>query len=301
MNNQCSICSSDQICAESTCQDYEYDYPGNFKFYKCSKCGLFELQPQLSTEQLLKAYPDEYHGYNYEGVESKIFNFLQNLRLKKRIKFYKTLIGKEAKILDIGCGDGHYMDHLKQKTGWQITGIEFKKEIAAIGQEKGREILTGTFENLDFPDTHFDLIIMNHLIEHVPDPVALLAKARRKLKPGGYIIGELPNVDSWDYYCFGKHWGGLHVPRHLFNFTPIALRKTTIKAGFDNCKVSHDLNTSHWALSLQNLLQSTKTFKTKLRFGRTKYYNLLLIAFIPINILAKVFKKSGIINFIIKK
>lgn len=285
----------------SNCRDYEYRYPGTFSLFRCSVCELIKLHHVLSQEQLLSAYPAEYHGYNYDGEHSKIFNFLQALRLKKRLSFYRHLIPGAANVLDIGCGDGHYLDNLVQITGWTITGIEFKKEIAVRGIKQGRNILVGTFEEIEFHDNYFDLIIMNHLIEHVRDPIKLLEKAKLKLKADGYIIGELPNVESWDFQCFRKFWGGLHVPRHLHNFSPQALRLTAAAAGFDNCRITFNLNTSHWALSVQNLLQSSHFFKTGLHFGRTWYYNFLLVVFIPLNIVAKIFKKTGIMNFVIKK
>ncbi|MBI5077297.1 class I SAM-dependent methyltransferase [Candidatus Falkowbacteria bacterium] len=301
MNNNCPVCNHEQVRLESNCQDFEYEYPGFFSLYQCPRCGLGELEPKLMTGELLRAYPKEYHGYNYARVKSKIFNTLQRLRLKKRLAFYKSLIGDNARILDIGCGDGHYMDYFAKRTNWHFVGVEFNSEIANVGISEGRSIYIGTFENADFPDDYFDLVIMDHLLEHVSSPVELLKKAKRKLKPGGYVIGELPNIASWDFILSKKYWGGLHAPRHLYDFTPASLSLTVQQAGFDNCQITYNLNTSHWALSAQNYFQSTKLFKSKLRYGRTKYYNLLLIVFIPINFIAKIFKKTGIINFIIKK
>lgn len=297
----CPICHNELTMQFADCRDFEYGYPGNFSLFKCEACRLYELQPQLDNDKLLESYPEEYHGYNYSEVESKIFNFLQEIRLKKRLDLYRSSVGYGANILDIGCGDGHYLKYFKEKTNWQLSGIEFNPKIAERGIKEGLQIFIGTFENLNFPDNHFDLIIMNHLLEHVPDPIGLLKKAGEKLKPGGSVIGELPNIASWDYFCFGKFWGGLHVPRHLFLFTPRSLALAARRAGFDNCLISYSLNTSHWALSCQNLLQSTCAFKTELHFGRTKYYNFLLAAFIPVNALAMLFRKTSIINFKINK
>ena len=72
---------------------------------------------------------------------------------------------------------------------------------------------------------------LSHTLEHVDDPVALLAEVRRVTKPGGRIAIAVPNVHSFLARLLREHWLGLETPRHLVNFSPLALHTTLVKAG----------------------------------------------------------------------
>ena len=125
----------------------------------------------------------------------------------------------------------------------------------------------------------FDLIVMNNLIEHVVDPIVELRTAKRLLKTGGKIFIETPNTNSWDFRLMQKFWGGLHTPRHTFLFNPQSMGVICKITKLEIHKIFYPINTDHWALSIQNLLQSCNRFKLKLRNGRTWYFKYLLFFF----------------------
>jgi SAM-dependent methyltransferase len=79
---------------------------------------------------------------------------------------------------------------------------------------------------------------MGHVLEHVPDPRALLAECRRIIKPGGRLVSITPNVSSWGHQIFGPHWLGLDPPRHLHLFTPASLRRLAQDTGWPRCVVT---------------------------------------------------------------
>ena len=295
------VCSSgDAIVREPALRDYEYGVPGLFTLRECRACGQHYLSPRPKEKDLPQCYPLDYHGYQTRAI-SRLYDLLTSAQMRRRFARYHRLLGSEANVLDVGCGDGYVLKELKKRAPeWQLYGVEFKEEIARSGQEQGFTICYGTLEECAFSGVAFDLLIMNHLIEHLPDPLRTLKKAQEMLKPGGYIIGEVPNYDSWDRRVASQYWGGHHTPRHLFQFTPKTLAALFTRAGLSTVRISPELHTGHWAGSVQNFLQNTP-LKTTLRNGRAPYYPLLLALFVPINILQALLGKTGIMSFIAKK
>jgi 2-polyprenyl-3-methyl-5-hydroxy-6-metoxy-1,4-benzoquinol methylase len=78
----------------------------------------------------------------------------------------------------------------------------------------------------------FDAVIMNHVVEHVHDPVRLLKECNRLLRPGGTFVAVTPNAESYGHKAFGSEWRGLEPPRHLFLFSRRTLREVANRAGF---------------------------------------------------------------------
>lgn len=81
-------------------------------------------------------------------------------------------------------------------------------------------------------ESRFDVITLNHVIEHVSDPIELLRSCYRLLKLGGQLWLQTPNIDSLGSRRYGRHWRGLEPPRHLVLFDPVSLRSALHQAGF---------------------------------------------------------------------
>ncbi|MCL4515722.1 MAG: class I SAM-dependent methyltransferase [Firmicutes bacterium] len=116
--------------------------------------------------------------------------------------------------------------------GWQPYGVEPDSEAARVAKERyNLTIDVGTLDQINYPDSFFDAIVMNHVIEHVPDPVALFQQCRRLLRPGGKLALLTPNVKSLGSRLFHSAWRGLEPPRHLHLFSPKALGACAKQAG----------------------------------------------------------------------
>jgi SAM-dependent methyltransferase len=89
----------------------------------------------------------------------------------------------------------------------------------------------GDLQSARFDDNSFDAATLSHVIEHVPDPVALLREIGRILKPGGRLVVTTPNSKSLGHGWFQRYWIGLDPPRHLNIFTLSALRECANRAG----------------------------------------------------------------------
>jgi 2-polyprenyl-3-methyl-5-hydroxy-6-metoxy-1,4-benzoquinol methylase len=134
--------------------------------------------------------------------------------------------------LDIGCATGMLLNHMRQK-GWRSVGVEVCAESARYGIEKfGLDIRIGTLEQAGFPDRSFEAIHFSHLIEHVPDPRALLVEVRRILKPDGHMIVTTPNVTGMHARFAGRSWRSA-IPDHIYLFSKKTLRRMLVETGFD--------------------------------------------------------------------
>jgi len=98
-----------------------------------------------------------------------------------------------ARMLDVGCGTGWLAEHFDD-----YTGIDGSPDAVAAAAAKGREIVLGDVaEPLPFPDADFDGVVLKDLLEHVADPVALVAEVHRVLRPGGRVFASSPDAQRW--------------------------------------------------------------------------------------------------------
>ena len=140
--------------------------------------------------------------------------------------------GKDGRLLDVGCGNGGFLLQMRE-VGWQVCGVEPDPKSAAQAAAAGLDVRMGLLEDAALPAEHFDGITLNHVIEHLHDPIAALREGLRVLKPGGTISISTPNLQSRGYQLFGADWVGLDPPRHLVVFTPNSLRLALVSCGFE--------------------------------------------------------------------
>lgn len=294
----CLLCgSNDQKILFSNCIDYEYWVNFSAGIAQCKSCGLVFQNPKPYLEDLPRYYPESYA--NYSKPRSLITRILMNVEEYLNAKEVINLIGKTGTILDVGCGDGNYLDYMRKLGKWEIHGTDINKEAVLIVRKKGFVVYRGELENLDIPENTYSIVRMNHLLEHVINPLTTLEKISKILKPGGYLIIETPNTASPDFHILKKYWGALHLPRHIHFFNEKTMRLMLDKSGFFLRKVTHTLMTTGWALGIQNYLQSKK--RRSLINGRASYYPFLLLTFLPIVVVQKMFRCSTMIRFLAQK
>jgi len=158
---------------------------------------------------------------------------------------------ERGRLLDVGCGNGSFLVQMKQ-LGWEVTGIEPDGEAASFSRKNyGLDVFKGPLEEAKYPNEHFDTITMNHVIEHVLDPISLLKECRRILRPGGKLIVITPNIDSLGQRIFREAWLHWDPPRHLFLFSSETLGETARRAGLVNQELRTTMKgaRSMWAAS----------------------------------------------------
>ena len=246
---RCFLCGAEGKPLYENLRPRLFDAPGLWNFKLCLNltCGLVWLDPMPVPEDLPLAYQNYFtHGQDgnsrptlrdalYRAYKAGSFlpatiAGLQSAREERTKMFLDN--ADPGKLLDVGCGDGQFL-RLMRRAGWIVDGVDFdRKAIENAKIKYGLELHHGDLASVRFPASTFDAITMSHVIEHVPDPLALLKECRRILKPGGRLIAATPNVNSLGHHHFGSCWLGLDPPRHLHLFSPITLTQLGVQAGF---------------------------------------------------------------------
>lgn len=177
-------------------------------------------------------------------------------------------------LLDVGCGNGRFL-LLAREMGWRAEGIDFDEQAVCVARAKGLNVRHGGIELLDGVRDRYDVITLSHVIEHVHDPVDLLVRIHRLLKPGGYLWLETPNLQSLGYRKYGRNWRGLEPPRHLVLFTPESLRLALQKAGFSKISTQFRGLVLYSIFAASEAIASNGEVLTASRAGRPKVSDLL--------------------------
>ncbi len=213
-----------------------------------SACGNYWLDPMPIEEDIHKAYATYYTHTNYnsnqsrairrEGLALGIIHGIEKLWLKALFLAAERdaletmfLAGLPAgRVLEIGCGSGSLLRRLHD-LGWETEGQDVDPNAASVGSD---DIIVhlGELNALALPSESYDAVVMNHVIEHVHHPVALLRECHRLAKPGGVLVIATPNVNSYGHKLFRDAWAGLQPPRHLQIFSVKSLITTANAAGW---------------------------------------------------------------------
>ena len=292
----CPLCGSGGSAAVVTSvRDYEYGAPGEYCWLRCDGCGLVRIDPMPTPEVLNLAYPCHYHAY--AAPKSAITRLLLSLARRRTAARLAASLPSGAGVFDIGCSTGLLLEAIGKRRPARLFGVEYKPQAAEAARRRGISCQTGELEDADVEPASMDLAILHHVLEHVREPVETLRRTASILKPGARLVGELPNLDSWDARLFGRYWGGGHAPRHLWHFTPATLEAALRHAGFDDIVIRPALHTGHWALSIQHALRRGRVDCAGLTAGRTWYYPLLLLLTVPVNAVQATVHKTGIMCF----
>jgi SAM-dependent methyltransferase len=211
----CNVCQGDlgaRFGAVSDPQTGEV-----FSILACRVCGLGHTSPQ--PDDLGRYYGPEYHGRRH-GLTAR-YCILRRRRLVRKI----AGAAQGRRLLDVGCGDGSFLDSLRG-VGWKVAGTEMN---AAEARSRGIEV----HQSLDdlAGAGPFGCITLWHSLEHLRDPRGALVALARMLAPGGVLVAAVPDAGGLQAKAFGARWFHLDVPRHLYHFDRATLRRALEAAG----------------------------------------------------------------------
>jgi len=202
LHNKCLICGSQDI------QKLER-YSNNF-LVKCKNCGLVFCEP-IPTKQELDEY---YKTYAYENNYYSPITKQRYIELLEQFEKYR----KTNRILDVGCGNGFFLDVAKEQ-GWEVYGTEYSEKAIEILKEKGIKSYKGELNIDDFKEEMFDVITSFEVVEHINNPVEEIQKIKYFLRKGGVLYITTPNFNSISRYLLKENWNIIGYPEHLTYYT----------------------------------------------------------------------------------
>lgn len=255
----CPICGSNDANEIARGYDYELESCANeWRIRRCQTCGAARLDPRPDIAALPVIYPSNYYSYAMSETLSPLV--LKGKAWLDRLKFSSILrrLGhKPLSYLDVGCGDGHYLEFMAREglSKDRLYGIELGA--SATLKAKGFQVFDQRVEDCtEITPASLDLITMFHVVEHLPDPVLTLTRLREWLAPGGLLALETPNLDSWDARLFRRRWwGGYHFPRHWVLFNPSSIRAALEKSGLELIAIRYQTGHSFWLYSFHHMLR----------------------------------------------
>lgn len=147
--------------------------------------------------------------------------------------------GSPGRLLDVGCGDGHFMTAMKRQ-GWSVSGIERDASTCAHARGLGHDVVDCSFEEFPATPGGYDAITMWGVLQLSTDPVRTLSLASRLLRPGGVMAVGVSNFASLDRSVLRGRWWGLGLPRHLCHFEPHTITRMMNDTGLNVLKVLMD-------------------------------------------------------------
>lgn len=294
---RCPACGSGRRHLRTRVTEHEYTTTttDSFPLMACDECGAWYLDPRPHVSALGIIYPPDYYAYVRDALEASrepaantgLFGRFGSALFKRRIRPIASYIdlGPATKWLDVGCGSGSALQSMREAYGLRGTGIDLSPEAVTICRRRGFEAHAARFEDYVPADGGtYDLIHSSHLIEHVESPYEYLRKTWELLKPGGLSVFITPNTATWEARTFGRHWGGLHAPRHWTLLDEASARQLAARAGFEHLATCFSTNGTFWTWTCHSLLRgrvaagiNDAVFPSDFRFVRNSLWNVARI------------------------
>lgn len=273
----CVLCLGDGVELYKSLNDRLFSSPGTWELLRCLNCGLAWVNPRPIPAGISKLYADYYTHNIVKGAShpSGLWAGVSNAILAGRLGYHGLVSGSlreqmglvlswvgpiremvelsvmtlaapaKGALLDVGCGNGEFLARMRD-LGWEVAGLEPDKAAVRVARERfGLCVREGTISETGFPEDAFDAITINHVIEHLCDPVGTLRECSRLLKPGGKLVVATPNIQSLGHLVFREFWRGLEVPRHVYLFSPDSLRTCCERAGLRVLKIRTTARSAH--------------------------------------------------------
>lgn len=221
---RCPVCEGGTFLPGTEMFDDRYGEPNRYRLASCAVCGHVATAPRLRESDLPGLYGSYYPRKNISADDVARVAGKTKRALAGLVRWWNgtdnqgqySLCGGEV-MLDVGCGSGASLLEARA-LGATAFGIEADLNVKPIAAALGLTIHFGNLQDHPFPEQSFDLIVMNQVIEHLPDPDQGLRALSERLRPDGRMVLVFPNTGSLWRRLSGSRWINWHIPYHLHHF-----------------------------------------------------------------------------------
>lgn len=212
------------------------------RMWRCAHCGFVQVHPLPAQRTLDEHYDRTRTNDDERALRNELLRrFLASDNNPKRDFFDRILATASTRtgrrpldILEVGSGFGVFV-HYANTAGHRAVGTEVTETYARMSSEglNGRilHVPEGRYTDT-FAPASFDLVLMEHVLEHTTAPAQLLAQLHALLRPDGVLVVAVPNFGSWISRWTGRWWSWGQPPEHLFHYSPHNLGLLLERHGF---------------------------------------------------------------------
>jgi 2-polyprenyl-3-methyl-5-hydroxy-6-metoxy-1,4-benzoquinol methylase len=218
---------------------------------RCNRCGLMYSSPRTKEPDHVEIsqWDPEFNTLtpnNWRALKEK----LQVKDYDKTRRLLNSLYPQRGKLLEIGSGLGYLLAAFR-KEGWDVLGVEpYFQGCRYAREELGIEVKNAILETAEIPDGSFDVVLLNHVIEHLDNPLSTLREVNRVLKPGGHLVIETPRYDTLSFKLLGHRERSTNCIGHIYFFTTRTLKNVYEATGFEQVNLCY----TGRSLTMQRLL-----------------------------------------------
>lgn len=235
----CPVCGGTEYSSGRLAFDDRYGHPGSFHLAECGNCGHLMTMPRLTEQDLPNLYGTYYprKSLSPESVAEQASAIRRPFARLRRWWMGTDNQGQYTarqgeKVLDVGCGSGASLLEARV-LGAQAYGVEADPNVEQLASALGLHIHQGNIADRPFPELAFDLIILNQVIEHIPEPDKAMLQVADRLAPGGRVVMVFPNRNSIWCRMTGARWINWHIPYHLHHFNATTFGRLAQRCGFE--------------------------------------------------------------------
>jgi len=204
---------------------------------ECQRCRFRFTNPRPTRDSLPAFYTegyfqDERHRLSHCDANGSPLLDLPTGRYLNRVTDIEPWFEARGTLFEVGSARGAFLKVMRDR-GWSVRGIDISADAAGFARNTyDVDVVSATPEEFGTSD-RFNVVCMYQTLEHLPDPLHVLQKARTWLQPGGVLVIEVPNANSFDIRISRRQANlTLDLPRHLSHFTPSFLCGQLERLGF---------------------------------------------------------------------
>lgn len=248
--NICKICGKSSQLNEHTVKEMMFGMRAQFTYFECAYCGCLQIK-NIPEEMSIYYRPYEYYSFKVSAQKIKLLWFKKLIvwiKMRCNLKIIRSadcLFGSKFKnyfqwlsyingisyvsrVLDVGCGSGTLLTEMRELGFMRLNGVD-----PFIQASKNEECISINKSELKNVEGSYDLIMLHHSFEHIPDQDQAMRKLNKILVLGGSLLIRVPVADCYAWRTYGENWYQIDAPRHFYLHSSKSLTMLANKNGFN--------------------------------------------------------------------